>query len=90
MSDTIVEFYWRPGCWFCSSLEQALDAEGLPLTKRNIWDDPEHAAVVRAIAGGNETVPTVVVGDASMVNPSPAEVLEAVRARAPHLLGPAG
>lgn len=79
MSDTpTVRFYWRPGCYFCSNLERKLADEGVALEKFNIWDDPGHAAFVRDVAGGNETVPTVVVGDTAMVNPSPAQVLEAL------------
>ncbi len=75
----LVEFYWRPGCPFCSMLERSLAPSGLPLDKRNIWDDPVAAATVRGIANGNETVPTVVVGRISLVNPSADEVIEAVR-----------
>jgi hypothetical protein len=41
----------------------------------NIWDDPAAAARVRSVAGGNETVPTVFVGDQVMVNPTVREVL---------------
>lgn len=80
-----ITFYWRPGCGFCMGLERSLDRLGLPLDKHNIWDDPGAAATVRAIANGNETVPTVVIGDSRMVNPSAADVLAAVRAEAPHL-----
>lgn len=80
-----ITFYWRPGCGFCMGLERRLDRLGIPLDKHNIWDDPEAARTVRSIAGGNETVPTVVVGEARMVNPSVASVLAAIRAEAPHL-----
>ncbi len=79
-------FYWRPGCPFCTMLERRLDQRGIPLEKRNIWHDPDAAAAVRAVADGNETVPTVVVDEVAMINPSAAEV-EAVMARvAPQLL----
>jgi glutaredoxin len=44
----------------------------------NIWDDPAAAAVVRSIANGNETVPTVVVGGIGMVNPSAGQVAAAL------------
>ena len=81
-----IEFYWRPGCPFCMMLERSLGKAKLPLDKRNIWDDPAHAAIVRSIANGNETVPTVRVGSISMVNPSAREVRAAVEAEAPHLL----
>jgi glutaredoxin-like protein len=83
MSDSpAVTFYWRPGCYFCINLERQLSQEGLELTKRNIWEDPASAAFVRSVANGNETVPTVVVGSTSMVNPSPAQVLAALRQEA--------
>jgi len=81
-----VEFYWRPGCPFCSGLERNLDKAGIALNKHNIWDNPEHAATVRSIADGNETVPTVVVGDVSMVNPRAEQVIAALRDQAPHLV----
>lgn len=80
-----ITFYWRPGCGFCMGLERGLASLGLPLDKRNIWDDPDASATVRSIANGNETVPTVVIGDVQMVNPSVERVLLAVRDQAPHL-----
>lgn len=83
-----VVFYWRPGCPFCSMLERNLDRLGIPLDKRNIWDDPKAAAAVRAVAGGNETVPTVVVDDVPLVNPSADQVREVVAQVLPGLVGP--
>lgn len=83
-----ITFYWRPGCGFCGGLERRLDRLGIPIDKRNIWEDPDAAEVVRSIANGNETVPTVVVGDARMVNPSADAVVAAIRAEAPHLEPP--
>lgn len=80
-----ITFYWRPGCGFCMGLERRLERLGVPLDKRNIWEDPDAASAVRSIANGNETVPTVVVGEARMVNPSASAVLTAIRAEAPHL-----
>ncbi|HTO00347.1 MAG TPA: glutaredoxin domain-containing protein [Microthrixaceae bacterium] len=84
--DNVVVF-WRPGCGYCSRLLAKLDKLDLPLLKVNIWDDPAAAAVVRSIANGSETVPTVIVGKAGLVNPSKKEVLAAVADQAPHLLG---
>lgn len=84
-----ITFYWRPGCGFCMGLERRLVGLGVPLDKRNIWEDAEAAATVRSVARGNETVPTVVVGDLAMVNPTVERVLDAIRAEAPHL-EPAG
>ena len=82
-----VLFYWRPGCPFCSRLEMALDQANVPIAKRNIWEDPAAAAFVRSVAEGNETVPTVTVGDRSYVNPSPRELKKVLEEAAPHLLG---
>ncbi|SFP65983.1 Glutaredoxin [Amycolatopsis arida] len=87
MTATEIEFYWRPGCPFCAMLVEPLRRSGLPVREINIWDDPGAAARVREVAGGNETVPTVIVGDAALVNPSFPEIEAAVREHAPELLG---
>jgi glutaredoxin-like protein len=71
--------YWRPGCGFCSHLRRALDHAGISHRAINIWEDPDAAATVRSVARGNETVPTVVIGSQSLVNPSPNAVLAAIR-----------
>lgn len=81
-----VEFYWRHGCGFCMSLHRKLERHGIPMDKRNIWEDPAAAAFVRSVADGNETVPTLRVGSRSLVNPSLDELVEALRAEAPHLV----
>ncbi|HVW42562.1 MAG TPA: glutaredoxin domain-containing protein [Amycolatopsis sp.] len=87
--ESVVEFYWRPGCGFCMLLRAHLDSAGLPRREVNIWDDPEAAGRVRSVANGSETVPTVFVGPVAMVNPTIDEVLTAVREHAPGLLGSA-
>ncbi|MFB9902719.1 glutaredoxin family protein [Allokutzneria oryzae] len=76
----IVEFYWRPGCGFCSALRAGLSRTDLTVREVNIWEDPDAAARVRAVANGNEVVPTVFVGEKSLVNPSVAEVVAAAAA----------
>jgi glutaredoxin-like protein len=81
-----IEFYWRRGCGFCAALERQLTRLGVTLDKRDIWADDRHAAFVRSVANGNETVPTVRVGPDVRVNPSAPEVLAMIRAHAPHLL----
>ena len=87
MSDIdAIDFYWRPGCGFCMVLERGLSRAGIPMRKLNIWDDPEHAAFVRSVANGNETVPTVVVGTTALVNPRVNQVIEALEREAPHLV----
>lgn len=81
-----VEVYWRPGCPFCMMLRARLAPTNLPVKEVNIWQHPEAAARVRSVADGNETVPTVFVGDQAMVNPSAKQVLAEVGEHAPHLL----
>jgi mycoredoxin len=86
MANDAITFYWRPGCGFCMGLERQLGKQEIPLDKRNIWDDPEAADFVRSHANGNETVPTVQVGSVVMVNPSPAQVLQAMEQETPELI----
>ena len=78
MNQQQVDYYWRPGCPFCMMLERKLKKAKIPLVKHNIWDDPEAAKFVRSVADGNETVPTVVIGDQFWVNPSASVVVRAV------------
>lgn len=75
--DVIV--YWRPGCTFCMRLRLVLFLRRLRPRRVNIWQDPDAAAFVRSVAGGNETVPTVVIDGQAVVNPSPRRVVEAMR-----------
>lgn len=81
--------YWRPGCGFCSALFRALDRAEVPHRRVDIWSDPEAAAVVRSVADGNETVPTVVVGGVGLVNPDLDELLTVALQRVPDAV-PAG
>jgi hypothetical protein len=70
-------------------LRRGLRRARVTVPEVNIWEEPAGAAVVREFAGGNETVPTLVVGDRSLVNPSTRSAVEAIRAYAPELIGPA-
>ncbi len=63
--------YWRPGCPFCLRLRLTLLGRARHASWVNIWRDPAGAAAVRAVAGGNETVPTVVLPGGAHVNPAP-------------------
>lgn len=81
--DPEITVYWRPGCPFCGSLFRQLEHAQVEHRRVNIWDDEVAAAVVRSIARGNETVPTVTVGDPTaggvgLVNPNVAQILAAV------------
>jgi uncharacterized protein (DUF427 family)/glutaredoxin len=74
-----IEVLWRPGCLFCSALRRGLRRAGIRTVEHNIWSDPDAAARVRAATGGDETVPTVVVGTRALVNPSVSQVVSAAR-----------
>lgn len=67
-------------------LGSGLKAAAIPVHERNIWENPDDAAIVRSIADGDETVPTVIVGPIGLVNPSVKQVKAAVQEHAPHLL----
>jgi glutaredoxin-like protein len=75
----LITFYWRPGCGFCRRLHADLVATGLTFEMRNIWEDADAAAFVRSVARGHETVPTVSVGDAALVNPPVERIIDLVQ-----------
>lgn len=79
-SDDGVVVYWRPGCPFCQRLTLALRGPGRRATWVNIWADPEAAAFVRSVNGGDETVPTVVIDGTAHTNPASRLVRDALAA----------
>lgn len=81
-----VVIHWRPGCGFCSALLQGVEETPLRYDTVNIWEDESGAAFVRSVADGNETVPTVRVGDVALVNPTTRQLLQAVAEHAPEAL----
>jgi mycoredoxin len=78
-----VTVYWRPGCSSCARMLRGLRTSEVAFEEVNIWNDPSGAATVRALAHGSETVPTVVVGTVSLVNPSVATVLKVISGGSP-------
>lgn len=73
--------YWRPGCPFCMRLRLALLVRRVRIEQVNIWKNPDAAALVRSVADGNETVPTVIIDGEVMVNPTPGQVTTALQGR---------
>ncbi|MBS42002.1 MAG: hypothetical protein CMH83_02250 [Nocardioides sp.] len=71
--------YWRPGCSYCFRLRISLGLRAGEAVWVDVTTDTDASARVRAANGGDETVPTVVVGDETVTNPAPAWV----RARLP-------
>lgn len=80
---TSVEVMWRPGCPFCGSLRRGLRRAGVATTEHDIWSSSEAATRVREATGGDETVPTVFVGEQALVNPSVRQVVAAIRVADP-------
>ncbi|GAA1036411.1 hypothetical protein GCM10009557_47080 [Virgisporangium ochraceum] len=74
-----VVVYARPGCPFCFMLRRGLRKRKIEFTEVDIWKDPAAAATVRAVANGNETVPTVHVAGQWLVNPKADVVAELAR-----------
>ena len=66
---------WRPGCGFCRLLFMGLERHDVAHELRNIWEDDEARALLNERIGC-ETVPSVLIGDDLLVNPSITEVLE--------------
>ena len=83
-ADVVV--HWRPGCGFCSSLLSSLEGTDLEYDTVNIWENESGASFVRSVTNGNETVPTVRVGDVALVNPTTRQLLQAVAEHAPQAL----
>jgi mycoredoxin len=71
-----VTVYSWPGCPYCYLLRRRQVA----FTEVNVWTDPDAATAVRAVADGNETVPTVHVAGQWLVNPRAATVDQLARA----------
>ena len=75
---TIYSTQW---CGYCHRLTRQLDREGVAYEYVDIEDDPEAAAFVMGVNGGNRTVPTVLFEDGTaLTNPSLAQVLSRLTA----------
>jgi mycoredoxin len=69
--------YTTTWCGFCRNLKRQLAQDGIEVAEVDIERDPEAAAYVESVNGGNQTVPTLLFADGSaMVNPSAAQVRE--------------
>lgn len=84
--ETSIEVYWRPGCGACRAMRVTLAEAGVPAEWHNIWEDRDASALVRSVASGNETVPTLLIDGRAHVAPSPRRTLEEISRAAPHLV----
>lgn len=79
-----VTMYSTTWCGYCRRLKSQMEREGIAYNEINIEQDPESAAFVEKVNGGNQLVPTVVVvssgtGESTaMPNPSLAQVKAAL------------
>ena len=70
-----ITMYSTSWCGYCRRLKAQLDSVGIGYTEVNIEEQPDAAAFVEQVNGGNQTVPTVVFPDGSAAtNPSLADV----------------
>lgn len=75
--------YSTQWCGYCKRLKVAMKAAGIAFTEVDIEHDPEAAAFVMGVNGGNQTVPTLVYSDGTaQTNPSLAQVKEKLAALA--------
>ena len=69
--------YSNVWCCYCQRLKAQLGREGITFNEIDIEHDPEAAAFVESVNGGNQTVPTVVFADGTaMTNPTAKQVKE--------------
>ncbi|TDD89357.1 mycoredoxin [Actinomadura rubrisoli] len=67
--------YTTTWCGFCRRLKSQLARDGIELVEVDIERDPAAADFVMSVNGGNQTVPTVTIGDeVVLTNPSAKEV----------------
>jgi mycoredoxin len=67
--------YSTTWCGYCRRLKIQLDAAGVPFDEVNIERDPDAAAFVENVNGGNQTVPTLRFADGSaLTNPTLGQV----------------
>ncbi|MDP9797662.1 mycoredoxin [Catenuloplanes nepalensis] len=85
----MLTMYSTSWCGYCHRLKSQLDRAGIGYEVVDIEADPEAAAFVEGVNGGNQTVPTVRIvppaggGEIVMTNPTIKQVQEALAGTAP-------
>ena len=76
---TPVKMYTTVWCGYCQRLKAQMGREGIVFEEVDIEADPEAAAFVEQVNGGNQTVPTLVYPDGTAAtNPSLKDVKAAL------------
>ncbi|WP_394214004.1 glutaredoxin family protein [Brachybacterium vulturis] len=70
---------WKPGCLYCERLLLQLRKDAR-VSWVNVWRDENANRRVRAVNGGDELTPTVLLGTQVLRNPSAAELRERLAA----------
>ena len=66
-----VTMYSTVWCGYCQRLKAQMTREGITFAEVDIENDPQAAAFVESVNGGNQTVPTVVFPDGTAVTNPP-------------------
>jgi mycoredoxin len=76
-----MRMYTTVWCGYCQRLKAQMTREGIVFEEIDIENDPEAAAFVESVNGGNQTVPTLVFPDGTaLTNPSIGQVKERLTA----------
>ena len=74
-----MRMYTTVWCGYCQRLQAQMGREGMTFEEIDIENDPEAAAFVESVNGGNQTVPTLLFPDGTaLTNPSIGQVKEKV------------
>lgn len=77
-----VTMYTTPWCGYCRRLKRQMAEAGIAFEEIDVNADPGYDAAIMAASGGYRTVPTLDVGGKLLVNPTLAEVIEALKTSA--------
>lgn len=64
---------WKPGCFYCERLMLQIGKDAR-VAWVNVWRDDAAQTRVRALNGGDELTPTVLIGEEALRNPSAREL----------------
>ena len=71
-----VTMYSTVWCGYCQRLKAQMTREGITFTEVDIENDPQAAAFVESVNGGNQTVPTLLFPDGSALTNPPIGVVK--------------
>lgn len=74
-TEKITTMYVTSWCPYCRNVKRWLDSHGVPFEAINIEEHEDAAQYVMSVNGGNQTVPTVIFPDGSVVTNPNATVL---------------